>query len=207
MSVAVNAKEPRIITFDAPGAGTGSGQGTGCFSYTDCSTLINNRGAITGYYLDANNVFHGFVRSPDGTFTSFEAPDADTNPNDFNGTLPNAINDCGAITGNYYDVNNVAHGFVRSPEGEITSFDIPDSVFINPIALNQEGVVVGYYINQRNVVRAFLRRLDGRFESRTRTPICHGGSAGCRDRPQRAAGAGGDGRNCRRGRPNAWTAG
>jgi uncharacterized membrane protein len=165
MAFAASAHEPRFVTFDAPGAGTGSGQGTGCFAYTDCSVLINNFGAITGYYLDANNVFHGFLRSPEGKFTNFEAPGSDTNPNDFNGTFPNAINDWGAITGSYYDVNNVGHGFLRSPEGAFTTFDAPGSVFTNPIALNLEGAVVGYYVNQNNVVRAFLRRPDGTFKT------------------------------------------
>jgi hypothetical protein len=159
------ADGPRFITFDAPGAGTGSGQGTGCFAYTDCSVLINNWGAITGYYLDANNVFHGFLRSPEGTFTNFEAPGSDTNPNDFNGTLPNAINDAGAITGVYYDVNNVGHGFLRSPEGAFTTFDPPGSLSTNPIALNLEGAVVGYYVNQNDEFGAFLRRPDGTIET------------------------------------------
>jgi uncharacterized membrane protein len=159
------ANAQHIITFDAPGAGTGSGQGTGCFAYTDCSVLINNFGAITGYYLDANNVFHGFLRSPEGTFTNFDSPGADTTPGDGNGTLPNAINDAGAITGAYYDVNFVGHGFLRSPEGAFTTFDPPGSLFTNPIALNLEGAVVGYYANQNGVIRAFLRHPDGTFET------------------------------------------
>ena len=48
----------KFITFDAPGAGTGAGQGT--FPIT-----INTAGAITGFYIDANNVSHGFVRPAD----------------------------------------------------------------------------------------------------------------------------------------------
>jgi hypothetical protein len=123
-AIAASAGEPRIITVDAPGAGTGSGQGKGCFAYTDCSVLLNNFGVVTGYYPDVNNVFHGFVRSPDGKFTSFQAPGADTNARDFSGTLPNAINDAGTITGVYYDVNNEEHGFLRSPEGQFTTFDV-----------------------------------------------------------------------------------
>jgi hypothetical protein len=166
LGMAVAASAGPIITFDAPGAGTGQYQGTGCFAYTDCSGLLNDWGAITGYYLDANNVYHGFVRSPEGKFTTFEAPGADTTPGDFNGTLPNAINDAGAITGAYYDVNGVGHGFLRSPEGEFTTFDVPGgSLYTNPIALNLEGAVVGYYLNQDDVVRAFLRRPDGTFET------------------------------------------
>jgi hypothetical protein len=103
------------------------------------------------------------VRSPEGKFTSFEAPGADTNPGDFNGTNPNAINDAGAIAGVYYDVNNVAHGFLRSPEGRMTSFDPPDSTATIPVALNLEGAVVGYYVDETGMFGAFLRRADGTF--------------------------------------------
>jgi len=31
MAFAASAREPRFVTFDAPGAGQASGQGTGCF--------------------------------------------------------------------------------------------------------------------------------------------------------------------------------
>jgi hypothetical protein len=43
-------------TFDVPGAGTGAGQGT----FTYCN---NPAGAITGYYIDASGVSHGFLRT------------------------------------------------------------------------------------------------------------------------------------------------
>ena len=163
MAVAASA-EPRIITFDAPGAGatTGSFQGTGC--YSDCSVLINNFGAITGTYLDANNVFHGFVRSPEGKFTTFNSPGADTAPGDFNGTFPNAINDAGAIAGYYADASGTPHGFLRSPEGAFTTFDVPGgSLLTIPNALNLEGAVVGFSADQNDVFRPFLRRPDGTF--------------------------------------------
>jgi hypothetical protein len=174
LAVAASAGQPRIITIDAPGAGTAQYQGTGCFAYTDCSVLLNNFGVITGYYLDANNVYHGFVRSPDGKFTSFQAPGADTNPQDFNGTLPNAINDAGAITGEYYDVNNEEHGFLRSPEGKFTSFDVPGGIAgtTSPIALNLEGAIVGYYIDQNGGFQGFLRNPDGTFASWTAPGGC-----------------------------------
>src|SRR5271167_1569050 len=166
MAVAVNAKEPRIITFDAPGAGTGAGQGTGCFDYSDCSVLLNNFGAITGYYLDANNVYHGFLRSPEGKFATFDAPGADTNANDFNGTLPNGINDAGAITGEYLDASGGNHGFLRSPEGAFTTFDVTGTIgATNAIALNLEAAIVGYYVDSSGVTQAFLRRPDGTFET------------------------------------------
>ena len=58
-------KHAKIVTFDAPGAGIGT-----------LATAINPGGAIAGPYIDANNAFHGYVRAPDGTFTTFDAPDA-----------------------------------------------------------------------------------------------------------------------------------
>jgi hypothetical protein len=115
MTIAASAHEPRIITFDAPDAGTAQYQGTGCFAYTDCSVLINNRGEITGYFLDTNNVYRGFVRSPWGNVTTFDAPGANTTPGAYSGTFPVSINDEGEITGYYLDANNVNHGFVLLP--------------------------------------------------------------------------------------------
>jgi hypothetical protein len=53
----VRASDGTITTFDVPGAGTGAGQGT--------LPLLNNaEGAITGYDIDANGAFHGFLRNP-----------------------------------------------------------------------------------------------------------------------------------------------
>ena len=50
-------RKPTIITYDIPGAGTGAGQGT-------FPTTNNPSDAITGYYMDANSAFHGFLRIP-----------------------------------------------------------------------------------------------------------------------------------------------
>ena len=43
-----------ITVFEDPSAGRASGQGTVGYG-------INDAGAVTGYYLDANNVYHGFL--------------------------------------------------------------------------------------------------------------------------------------------------
>ena len=56
-------------TFDVQGAGTGFNQGTLLFG-------INPAGAVTGGYIDASGVAHGFVRAKDGTITTFDAPGA-----------------------------------------------------------------------------------------------------------------------------------
>jgi hypothetical protein len=76
---------------------------------------LNDWGAITGFYLDANNVYRGFVRSPRGQVTRFDAPGADKTPGSYKGTFPVSINDQGAITGYYVDAHSVNHGFLLLP--------------------------------------------------------------------------------------------
>jgi hypothetical protein len=84
---------------------------------------INPKGAITFWDQDASGVYHGDVRAPDGTITTFDAPGAGTGASQ--GTQAANINPAGAITGNYVDASAVAHGFLRAPGGVFTTFDAP----------------------------------------------------------------------------------
>ena len=69
-------------------------------------------GEITGQTLDANNVFHGFLRSADGTMKVLDAPGAGSGA--YQGTIASSINDKGAAAGVYFDSSGVAHGFLFS---------------------------------------------------------------------------------------------
>ena len=115
----VRARDGSFITFGAPGAGTGSRQGTFAFS-------INPAGAIAGYYFDASAVGHSFVRAPNGAITTFDAPGAGTGHGQGTFTAgTDGINPVGAISGASIDANSLFHGFVRAPNGAITTFDVP----------------------------------------------------------------------------------
>src|SRR5260370_41399278 len=83
-----SAQKPRIVSFDAPGADTTPGDFNGTYP-----SSINVWGVIAGSYQGADTVFHGFLRTPGGKFTTFQAPGADTTAGSFNGTSPNSIND------------------------------------------------------------------------------------------------------------------
>jgi hypothetical protein len=152
-----------FTTIDAPGA---------CSSGSACSGLgtfiryfsLNDLGVVTGNYVDASNVSHGFVSYPPYTHvTTFDAPGAcssDSNPLcATEGTVPNSINLFGAITGTYWDAQGVGHGFLTYPpytKTTFTSFDATGSIFTNPSAINAEGVVVGYFYDANLVVHGFL---------------------------------------------------
>ncbi len=149
----VRAPEGEITTFDAPDAGTGSGQGT-------YPNGINSAGTITGDYVDANNVAHGFVRASDGTVATFDAPGAGTGSGE--GTVGNCINPEGAIVGWYADSSGVNHGFTRAPNGALSTFDVPGAGTGSgqgtvPSCNNPANEITGYYIDQNNVLHGFLR--------------------------------------------------
>ena len=157
-----------FITFDDPAAGTcsancgaiGNGQGTRGYS-------INLFGEVAGFFTDNTAHCHGFVRSPNGTFTQIDAPDAGKGPFP-QGTFvseitPMGINAAGAVIGFYVDANSAQHGFVRSATGKITEFDPPGSTFTETNAIDLVGNIVGFYFDANSVGYGYLRDPRGNF--------------------------------------------
>ena len=150
---ALPAFSQKLITFDAPTAGTSSGTGTQ-------PVAINFFGTITGIVVDKDQVWRGFVRNPDGSGTAFEAPGAD---HYLGCTCPMAINDEGVIIGIVSDANGVYHGFIRKPNGKITVFDVPGTdLYVFPLSISDDGTVVGYYFDFYGIEHAFLRTPSGK---------------------------------------------
>jgi hypothetical protein len=172
------ANPPDLVVFNAPGAGTGLVQGTGCFG---CTFGINQSGAVVGTYSDANNVFHAFLRHPNGTFATFDAPGADMTANSFHGTQAQTINDLGAIAGTYTDVKGAAHGYLRDPFGRFTTFDVPGAMNgTTVIYLSLDGNIAGFALDVNLLFHAFLRRPDGTFAVFAGPDACTTGTlAGC----------------------------
>jgi hypothetical protein len=109
----LRAPDSTITPVDVPGAGTGTFQGTNAAEFMPAFGGINPAGTITGFYADANSVYHGYIRTARGNFVTFDVPGAGTG--DWQGTLPLNINPEGAITGWYIDGSGVYHGFLRNP--------------------------------------------------------------------------------------------
>ena len=81
-------------------------------------------------------MFHGFVRKPNGTITTFDAPGSVD-------TAAASINPAGQITGSYFDANRVGHGFLRKTDATFATFDVPDSVGTFPLSINPAGQITG----------------------------------------------------------------
>jgi hypothetical protein len=127
--------------------------------------MLNDAGTTPGVSLDNNGVDHGFIRYSDGTYVSFDVTGAGTGPIQngiAQGTIAAATNMAGTTAGNYTDANYVAHGFVRSRHGRITTFNVPGqgSAFGQGVVgvgqINDEGAVVGWYVDANNAYHGFI---------------------------------------------------
>lgn len=155
----------RITTFDPPGAGKGAGQGT--FAQQNL-----NSGAIVGYYVDAKNVAHGFIRTADGKYTIIDVPYMEAV-----GTQAFGINDEGKVVGWWFEASGVYHGYLRDNHGDFTTFDVPGAAPLQPqggsplvvipltLAINRGGTVTGSYVDEYNAFHCFVRSRDGRIET------------------------------------------
>jgi len=114
-----------ITSFDPPGGGQTS------------PVSINDAGEIAGPYV-ADGSFHGFIRSASGTFITIDGPGSI-------GTSIASINARGTITGTYQLSTVLTRSFVRTPNGEIETFSVPncDSNPSAPAEINDLGVVLG----------------------------------------------------------------
>jgi len=114
--------KPKLVPFDAPGAATKSTPACAPL----CGTLPyanNDFGVIVGYYTDPQVVPHAFLRTPDGHVTPFNAPGDGEGAGLNQGTVAYAINDFAVIAGQFQDSQYLFHGFVREPDGKITTFE------------------------------------------------------------------------------------
>jgi len=153
LGLSASAQEPRIITFDAPGAGTAAGQGT--FAYS-----INPQGTIAGFYFDENNVYHGFLRTKSADITTFDVSGAGTAA--FQGTLAFGSNPEGTIAGFYIDSSYVIHGFLRQPNGAISAIDVSGAGGTFAANINPAGVIAGDYFDANFVQHAYIRAPHGK---------------------------------------------
>jgi uncharacterized membrane protein len=131
-------------TFDIPAA-----------TYGTFAQSINAGGAMAGYYNDANNIFHSFVRDKDRTLTTFDPPVA------VNGSSAYGINEDGEVAGYYWDTNFVRHGFVRDKFGTFTTFDASAMSGTSAYGINNDGSITGKYRDADFVNHGYVRDKDG----------------------------------------------
>jgi hypothetical protein len=125
---------------------------------------INATGAIAGSYFQAitgnpfGGNYQGFLRTPDGNFTTFAA--ATYSPCCI-WTFAYSINENGVIAGSYNDGYTINYGYLRSADGTITALTAPGagSGFNQgtaALAINANGQTTGIYIDSSNQHHGFV---------------------------------------------------
>lgn len=141
------AAQTGFISFSPPDAGTRKGQGT-------IPLKVNQKGVIAGWYVDSNNLSHGFLRMPDGTFTEFDAPH-------FTSTSVTNINDNNQVVGFGSDTN--VHGYLRYPNGRFVAIQVAGSTDTLPNAINNGGEIAGTWYDAAGLRHGFLRDTAGNY--------------------------------------------
>lgn len=160
--------EGTFVSFDAPEALRNSREPSGNLNPQTFPRSINSRGEVTGIYTtcEQSSCSSSFLRTPDGTFVSFDLPHA--NPFDFIGA--HSVNADGAIVGTFADTNSgVFHGFLRARDGIFTIIDGPGvnqnaSGSTGATSINSRGVILGgFSTTNAGPGHSYLRAADGTF--------------------------------------------
>jgi hypothetical protein len=146
----VRSPEGKMTSFDPPGS-------TGTFVGG-----INDEGSVAGGYTNGSGG-HGFIRNSNGEFTYFEVPGGTPPPILIVGPGFD-INAEGTVTGLYSDHSDgiPTHGFVRSRQGAITTFDPPGSEGTGPRSINVAGTITGNFQDSAGS-HGFVRNGQGTF--------------------------------------------
>ncbi|MDE0636601.1 MAG: T9SS type A sorting domain-containing protein [Candidatus Poribacteria bacterium] len=103
--------------------------------------FVNAAGAVVGSYTDADGMPHGFIRHPDGSFTTIDLP---TKP-DLEFLFVNTITDIGVIGFIAKAANDILRSYILLPSGILYEVRLPGSVITVVRNVNQDGSIIGYY--------------------------------------------------------------
>jgi probable HAF family extracellular repeat protein len=107
---------------------------------------INSRGDVVGFYVTADKVTHGFLKS-EGRFTTIDFPGASS-------TLANGINSLGDIVAEY-TLAGTLHGLLLSGIN-LSPIEFPGATGTEPLGINARGDIVGDYVSADKVTHGFL---------------------------------------------------
>ncbi len=108
---------------------------------TTYADFVNAAGAVVGSYLDPDGMPHGFIRNPDGSFTTIDIPET---PN-LEFLFVNTITDFGVVAFRAKAVNDILRSYILLPDGILYEVQLPGSVNTVVRNVNQDASIIGYY--------------------------------------------------------------
>jgi probable HAF family extracellular repeat protein len=140
-------KGKKFTTLDDPNAKAGT---------TGGSNIQYNGTAVVGAYTNtAGTATVGFMYKG-GKYTDIPGPTGNI------GASANAINDKGAIVGNYTDSAGVTHGFLLKG-GKYTTLSVPGGLGTVATGINNKGTIVAYYfVNSTGTLGSVMTTNNGK---------------------------------------------
>ena len=119
--------------------------------------FVHAGGVIAGSYVDAEGIYHAYVRLANGNFASLDLPGAP----DLEYFYYHGINDAGFLVGRAKAVGDVPRTY-SGPFGSLGEVRFPGSVSTEGWNINQDGSIVGHYDSPDGRRHGFIARPAGK---------------------------------------------
>ena len=116
--------------------------------------FVNSSGGMVGSYVDADGLYHPYIRTPDGGFVPLKLPQA---PN-LDYFFVHGINDARVVVARTKRIDGLPGTLVGTFQGGLKEFQVPDSVSTEGYNINQDGSVVGHYDTADGRRHGFIAR-------------------------------------------------
>ena len=123
--------------------------------------FVNASGRMVGSYIDADGIYHPYMRTPGGRFVSLDLPNAEKLEYFF----VHGINDAGTLVGRAKLVDDVPRTYVGSLQHGLHELQFPGSVSTEGWNINQDGSIVGHYDSADGRRHGFIARPAAKAES------------------------------------------
>ena len=118
------------------------------------ANFMNAGGITVGSYVDAEGIYHAYVRPPNGRFFPFDLP----NPAQLEYIFVHHMSDDWTAIAGAKRVGDVPRTYIGTLEGGIHDFQFPGSVSTEGWNVNQDGSVIGHYDSADGRRHGFIAR-------------------------------------------------
>ncbi len=116
--------------------------------------FVNSSGGMVGSYVDADGIYHPYIRTPTGRFVSLDLPRA-VHLDYF---FVHGINDANVVVARTKAVDSLPSTYVGTFQRGLQEFQVPDSVSTEGYNINQDGSIVGHYDSADGSRHGFIAR-------------------------------------------------
>ena len=116
--------------------------------------FVNASGGMVGSYVDADGLYHPYIRTPRGRFVPINLPRAASLEYFF----VHGINDANVVVARAKPVDGVPLTYVGSLQEGLQEFKVPGSVSTEGYNINQDGSIVGHYDTEDGRRHGFIAR-------------------------------------------------